>query len=296
MNINCFFRSVFTITKGGVFVKNEERLKMEQLTRQESDVLYCLFNKPFINQRLLSEAADYSLGVVNRCLKSLKIKGYLDEQVLLTEKARKLFVSRAPKNAIILAAGFGMRMVPINLTNPKALLEVNGELLIERIITQLQEVGVRDITIVVGFMKECFEYLIDEYDVKLVYASDYARTNNLHSLSTVSDRINNTYIIPGDIWCEKNPFRRNELYSWYMVSDDLDDSSDVRVNRKMELVKKMPNDLGNRMIGISYLTGDEAVLVKNRISNYVLDKHFDDKFWEESLYSKDKMIEEGDLL
>lgn len=34
-------------------------------------------------------------------------------------------------NAIILAAGQGIRMIPINNSVPKALLEVNGEILIE---------------------------------------------------------------------------------------------------------------------------------------------------------------------
>ena len=44
-------------------------------------------------------------------------------------------------------------MVPINVLQPKGLLEVHGEPLIERLITQLHEVGITDITVVVGFMK-----------------------------------------------------------------------------------------------------------------------------------------------
>lgn len=47
-----------------------------------------------------------------------------------------------------------MRMVPINTEMPKGLLEVNGEPLIERIIKQLHEVGIQEIYVVVGFMKE----------------------------------------------------------------------------------------------------------------------------------------------
>ena len=85
----------------------------------------------------------------------------------------------SPKRAVILAAGFGMRMVPINTETPKAFIEIDGESLIERIIKQLHAVGVNDITIVVGFMKERFDYLIDEYDVKLAVNRDYASKNNL---------------------------------------------------------------------------------------------------------------------
>ena len=58
------------------------------------------------------------------------------------------------KNAVILAAGFGMRMVPINTMYTKGMLMVNGEPLVERLICQLREAGISKINIVVGFMKE----------------------------------------------------------------------------------------------------------------------------------------------
>ena len=186
---------------------------------QESDILRTLLYEPFINQRILAETSGHSLGVVNRSLKRLMDDGYLDERALLSEKAKEEIKEKAPRNAIILAAGFGMRMVPINLTTPKALLEVNEEKLIDRIIAQLNDAGVIDITVVVGYMKEYFEYLIDEKGVELVVNEEYAEKNNLHSLALVADRIHNTYIVPCDIWCDKNPFNSSELYSWYMVSD-----------------------------------------------------------------------------
>ena len=216
--------------------------------------------------------------------------GYLDDNSKLTDSAQAIFKSHAPQNAIILAAEFGMRMVPINMITPKALLEVNGERLIDRLITQLHEVGITDITVVIGFMKDSFEYLIDDFGVKLVYAADYASTNNIHSLVLAADQISNTYIISSDIWCNQNPFSRQELYSWYMVTDIVDDHSDVRLNRKMELVKIPENSGGNGMIGISYLTGKEAETVKQRILDYAADSSYDDKFWEEALYSCDRML------
>lgn len=271
-------------------MNKHDGIDLEQLTKQESDILYNLYREPFINQRILSESSGHSLGVVNRSLKGLITSGYLDEHAHLTMKSLDLFQKMKPRNAIILAAGFGMRMVPINLSTPKALLEVNGERLIERLINQLHEAGVNDITVVVGFMKDSFEYLIDEYGVKLSYAADYASTNNIHSLLTVVERLGNTYIVPCDIWCDRNPFRRNELYSWYMVSDLVDEGSDVRVNRKMELVKVPASAGGNGMIGISYLAENEAEIVRNRIKTFAEDSRFKDKFWEETLYENDRMI------
>ncbi|MFR3912402.1 MAG: hypothetical protein ACLTYB_14905 [Clostridium paraputrificum] len=52
-------------------------------------------------------------------------------------------------------------------------------------------------------MKEKFEYLIDEYGVKLIVNNDYGK-NNLHSLKLVVDKLDNSYIVPCDIWCYKS--------------------------------------------------------------------------------------------
>ena len=268
-------------------MKNERR---KYMNNSKQDILNNLIKEPFINQRILAAQTGHSLGIVNRSIKELISEGYLDEEIRPTEKALREAKEKAPKNAIILAAGFGMRMVPINTETPKGLLEIKGERLIERTIRQLHEVGITEIYVVVGFMKEQYEYLIDEYGVDLIVAPDYASKNNLHSLKTAADHLSNSYIIPCDIWCEKNPYSRNELYSWYMVSDLVDDDSTVRVNRKQELVVQKEQAGGNAMIGICYLLEAEAAIVRERLEELGRDSRYDGAFWEETLYRKDRMI------
>ena len=260
------------------------------MNNSKQDILNNLIKEPFINQRILAAQTGHSLGIVNRSLKELISEGYLDEEIRPTEKALREAKEKAPKNAIILAAGFGMRMVPINTETPKGLLEIKGERLIECTIRQLHEVGITEIYVVVGFMKEQYEYLIDEYGVDLIVAPDYTSKNNLHSLKTAADHLSNSYIIPCDIWCEKNPYSRNELYSWYMVSDLVDDDSTVRVNRKQELVVQKEQAGGNAMIGICYLLEAEAETVRERLEELGRDSRYDGTFWEETLYQKDRMI------
>lgn len=260
------------------------------MNKQESDILNALLLEPFINQRILAEVSGHSLGGVNRSLKELIKAGYLNEAISPTAKAVSEYKNKTPKRAIILAAGFGMRMVPINTEMPKGLLEVNGEPLIERIIKQLHEVGIQEIYVVVGFMKEKYEYLMDEYGVELVVNPDYAAKNNLHSLRLVKEHLENAYIVPCDIWCDRNPFHRHELYSWYMVSDLVENESNVRVNRKMELVTVSENVGGNAMIGISYLTKEDSDTVSTRIKELCKNPQYDGSFWEEALYNKDRMI------
>ena len=260
------------------------------MNKQESDVLNVLLLEPFINQRILAEVSGHSLGVVNRSLKELIKMDYLDDSIRPTMKAITEFKEKTPQRAIILAAGFGMRMVPINTEMTKGLLEVNGEPLIERIIKQLHEVGIKEIYVVVGFMKEKYEYLIDEYGVELVVNSEYASKNNLHSLILVKEHLENSYIVPCDIWCDRNPFHRHELYSWYMVSDLVDNESNVRVNRKMELVTVPEASGGNAMIGICYLIKEDADVVEKRVAELCKNQRYDGSFWEEALYHKDRMM------
>ncbi len=234
------------------------------------------------NQRELSEATGFSLGIVNRSIRELKEEGYLSEEGLPTEKTKKLLRANRPKHAVILAAGYGLRMVPINLTSPKALLEVNGERLIERLIRQLKEAGITDITVVIGFMKDEFEYLIDDYDVKLVVNPDYSIRNNLHSMALVADLPGNTYVVPCDLWCEENPFRKNELISWYMMTDAPDTESGLRINRKQEVT--WAEEEGNRAVGIAYLLESDWKDVSQRLKVLDKDKRHMDSFWEEALF------------
>lgn len=260
------------------------------MNKQEADVLKALIVEPYINQRVLSNLCGHSLGIVNKSIKNLIKTGMLDEEIKPTKLALKELQIKSPQNAIILAAGFGMRMVPINTQVPKALIKVNGEALIERVIRQLQEVGINKIIVVVGFMKEQFEYLIDEYGIQLIVNENYAKSNNLHSLALAADYISNTYIVPCDIWCDKNPFSKQELYPWYMVSDLVDNNSSVRVNRKMELVLVDENQGGNAMVGIAYLTGEQSILIRERLTRYDKTAKYNHSFWEEVLFNSDRMI------
>ena len=260
------------------------------MNQAEYDILDALCEHPFSGQKKLVKDSGHSSGIIRRTLKDLIEEGYLTDTCQLTQKAETEFQEKAPKNAVILAAGFGMRMVPINVTSPKAFFEVNGEPLIERLIRQLHAVGVFEIHIVVGFMKETFEYLIDKYGVDLVVNRDYAVHNNLYSLNCVMKHLSNTYIIPVDIWCERNPFRKRELYSWYMVSDLVDDDSDVRVNRKNELITVPRGAGGNAMIGICYLLQKDSEKLKQRILKMIGNARYDDAFWENALYENGKMF------
>ncbi len=269
---------------------NKSNHQDSEISKQALDILLSLNRERYTNQRELAEKSGLSLGFVNKSLKLLEEKGLIGKTCVPTAKAKSLIRKCSPQRAVILAAGIGMRMVPINTITPKALLDVKGEVLIERQIRQLHEAGITDISVVAGFMKEAFEYLVDKFNINLISNEYYASRNNIYSVSIASDKLSNCYIVPCDIWSRNNPFSRDELYSWYMVSDCQDKKSSVRINRKNELVRIPADDPGNRMIGISYLLKEDAETVSSNIRKLLSDGRHEESFWEEALFDDDRMF------
>lgn len=198
--------------------------------------------------------------------------------------------SKKEQNAIILAAGYGIRMIPINTEIPKGLIHIEDEILIERLIKQLHEANIYKITIIVGYMKEAYQYLIDKYDINLVENDDFMVKNNLHSLNLVRKKINNTYIIPCDIWCSENPFLFNGQDSWYMVSDELNHNTNLKVDEFNELIRSQNIENESSMIGICYINNQVKDKLINRLSEFDNDERYDNCFWEEILFEANKMI------
>lgn len=118
-------------------------------------------------------------------------------------------------NAVILAAGTSSRFAPLSYEFPKALIPVRGEILIERQICQLQEAGIPDIYIVVGYQAQKFEYLKQKYGVHLVYNSDYLKRNNNASIYAVKDILKNTFVCSADNYFTENPFEREVSNCYY---------------------------------------------------------------------------------
>lgn len=121
------------------------------------------------------------------------------------------------KNAIILAAGKSNRFAPFTYEKPKGLFIVKQEVLIERQIEQLLEADVKNIYIVIGYMKEKFFYLEQKYDeVHLIVNNTFGKYGNIYSLYVVRKYLKNTFICCADHYFLNNPFiDNNELNQSY---------------------------------------------------------------------------------
>ncbi len=114
-----------------------------------------------------------------------------------------------------MAAGTSSRFVPLSVERPKGLLEVKGEILIERQLRQLKEAGINDITIVTGYKAAMFDYLRVKFGVDTVYNEDYNRYNNTSSIIRVIDRLSDTFICCSDHYFSQNVFLEPANESYY---------------------------------------------------------------------------------
>ncbi len=195
------------------------------MQKKEFAVLNEIYKNGYSNQRELAKNLGYSLGKTNALLSGLKEQNYLDNEMKLTDCAINALKPYKVDNAIIMAAGMASRFAPLSYEKPKGLLIVKGEVLIERQICQLQQAGITDITIVVGYMKEAFFYLKDKFNVDIVINEDYYRYNNTSTLLLVENKLKNTYICSSDDYFTENVFEPY-VYSSYYSGIYVDGESD----------------------------------------------------------------------
>lgn len=181
---------------------------------EEFDVLYAIHkNSGNIFCEDIANKTGYEFSKITAIVDELKKRGWLDNKI--TELGYKNLNEYKVDNAIIMAAGFGLRSLPLSRFTPKGLYEVKKEKLIERQIKQLIEVGITQIIVVVGYLKEQFEYLREKYGVIIVENDDYYRYNNISSLYAAREYIKNSFICCSDNYFNSNVFEEYVYDSYY---------------------------------------------------------------------------------
>lgn len=185
------------------------------LKNKEFSILTCLLREGrMLSQRSIADRTGLSVGTVNSTMAECRDRGYLDSAGI-TETGVEALQPYRVTNAVIMAAGLSSRFAPISYERPKGMLQVKGEVLVERQIGQLREAGIDEIILVLGYMKEEFFYLADKYGVDIVINPDYAVKNNYATLYLVRHRLDNTFICSSDDYFTENPFEPYVYQSYY---------------------------------------------------------------------------------
>ena len=160
--------------------------------------------------------------------------------------------------AVILAAGLGSRMGDSVNTKPKCLLKFQASTLLGRLISQFKKFKVNDIIILTGYKSDEIIKLYGKSH-KCIFYRDYDKTNNLQTLWSVKDLLDDEIIISfADVVVEdeiiKDIVNSNYNFSLLIDTAKLRDNT-MYVSNKENLLKSITitkkNEATGNFIGIS---------------------------------------------
>ena len=187
-------------------------------------------------------------------------------------------------NAIIIAAGMGTRLRPLTLSTPKPLIKLFGKPMIERNIKFLLEKGIKEIIIVTGYLGEQFSYLEKKYpEVKLVHNNKFNEYNNIYSFYLIKDYLEDSYILDGDIYLNRNIFEKNLDKSMYFSKKLNYQNDEWQLILENEKIKEVQIGGKNNYImsGISFWKKEESIELKKFVEEYVLsDEKKKNYYWD----------------
>ena len=238
--------------------------------------------------RRLSEYLLISSKSIKKCLESLISSGsirFIYGSWKVTEKGYEALERYRVQRAVILAAGFGSRMMPATVDKPKPMVTVKGIRILDTLLDALVSAGIEEITVVGGYKFEKLKELLIKYPfIKLMENKEYINTNNISSAVLASDTIRDgCYICEADLFISnpqiitKYQYSSNILGSYSLETDDwsfhMDDSGYLRD------YKKGGTHCYN-YYGISYWTPEDCEKLKKDFREVYESPGGKDYFWE----------------
>ena len=239
-------------------------------------------------QRTLAARLDMSLGVVNKTLEELKeqelILACTGSRYEITLKGYNWLEPYKVKKAIFIAAGFGSRLVPITLNTPKPLILVHGKRIIETLLDAVVDAGIKDITIVRGYLGEQFDVLLKKYPtIKFVENPLYNESNNISSMMMVRENLSNSYVFESDLMLYNPKLIRKYEYTSNYLGMKVDMTDDWCFFTKRGYISKLGVGGKNchHMFGISYWNKEDGEKMADDIKASFEMPGGKEKYWDE---------------
>jgi len=207
--------------------------------------------------------------------------------------------------AILISAGKGTRLYPLTKNTPKSLLEVGeGLTLLEAQLHSLQEAGIMDVTIIVGYRAEQIEAKLQKYkkdfNINTIYNPFYDVSNNLISVWMARHLMLDEFItINGDDMFTANVITNlmKSKNNITMVMDEKSeyDEDDMKIIHKdglvLEVSKKInPNSANGESVGIIKFSGHGPQIYVNTLEEMVRHPENKDVFY---LKAIQRIIDKG---
>ena len=104
--------------------------------------------------------------------------------------------------AVVLAAGEGMRLRPLTVSEPKVMIPVANRPILEYVVDALVKNDVREIVMVVGYRKERIMSHFEDgkkFGARIEYVVQEKQLGNGHALLSAKDRLSSEFmVLPGD--------------------------------------------------------------------------------------------------
>lgn len=211
------------------------------------------------------------------------------------------------KNAIIFAAGKGSRLTTYTKHVPKPLIKIlnketnQDEALIERNIKFLHQSGIKEIYVVVGYLKKQFNYLVKKYGVTLIENDKFEYENNISSLAVSIEHWGDTLYIEGDIYLTKNiipdlikEIEESNYKSIYWGAEDERINETCFILRNNLIVGQYAKNMikGDlKWTGLGYVNKDFGDYMRSHFNDYYSIPENKQNYYEQFLWSLNQPVE-----
>ena len=261
------------------------------LSKKEFDVLLAISEESGLSQRAIAEASGYSVGTVNKLIKTFVENGWYDGKAITKSGLEALEPYRV-KRAIFLAAGFGSRLVPITLNTPKPLVRVNGTRMIDTLLDAVQAAGIEEVIIIRGYLGEQFDQLKYKYpNIRFVENPMYNESNNISSAYFVRDLFCGAYVLESDLLLKNPKLIRKYEYSSNFLGIPVARTDDWYFRAKDGVIYEQ--GVGGtdcyQMVGVSYWDEQAGKNLEKDLEEVFDSPGGRERYWEQTalLYKKE---------
>lgn len=254
------------------------------LTKKQFDILVRAESaeKPE-TQRTIAEGTGMSLGSVNKLLSQLTELGYIHNGEI-TSQGRDVLEPYRVKRAVIFAAGFGSRMVPITLNTPKPLVRVKGKRIIDSLLDAITAANIEEIYIIRGYLSEQFDQLLYKYpNIKFIENPAYNEANNISSAMCARYLLQNSYLCEADLLLHNPELITKYQYQSNYLGVPVEVTDDWCFETKNGIITKL--SIGGRnchhMFGISYWNSEDGAKLAGHIENVYNSPGGKERYWDQ---------------